>query len=713
MFHYSKDTGIGTVYSCPEDLPTPNCRDILLDSDSRLWIATEGKYLVMKDGDVWANYSSFEGIPGQGRVNSLVEIGEGEKNIWVGCDGGLARGNSIGFVPISAPGAFNPGEVYSLASRGDTLWLSTDRGIYSLPVDNLHNPFNPDSWTHFPETQVLQLDRIRTGGSSIYACGVSGAMELSVGSDSFQFIIDYSLVPDSAIVDVRETTLGLLAAGHGVVYQHDGSRWTALGSGLPSIRWPTVLFELEGDIFSGYTFVESVIDLTNTQTGLGFYQLNGNSWEHISIPGMQCKKTHQMASCQDGRVYAGTYSRGVQAYYPGYGWRSFVEEDGMPNSSQTFSLATDPSGGFWTSSYHHGLSWIRDNGTAESQGDTILTFMKDTMVWHSPWATVIHEELIPNNQPLMITSQSNGMWAAFRQYDPAGQPDEQSGILGFNGDPMGTMNWAPRLGNDGIASLNVRSVFPVSSDSLWIAFETGAGCQLLVHSGNPSDPSQDSWYPGFGSAYTTAHGLPSGEVFCFLDVPGTGLLAGTAEGLALWTGSGFSSFQSITGQVKTMSLDSRGRVWCLSESGIYRIADGEVDVFTDLNSDYVPSDLYGWEYSTRDLVNGGVYFSSMEGLWLVTQSGGTNPSGSGVSFYPQPFVSGEGQLRLCGPDDALPVTVDFFRLDGSHAGNVEAQSVSSWTWDGSLEGEVVASGVYMVLVSVDGIVYQARVSVVR
>ncbi len=711
VFHYSEESGIGTVYSCPEDLPFPDCRDILFDSSNRLWIATEGRYLVMKDGDIWTDYSTFEGVPGQGRINALVEAGATEKKIWVGCDGGFAKGDSAGFVPIIAPGVFNPDDVYSLAQRNDTLWLCTDRGIYSLPADTLHDPFNPNSWTHWPETQGLLLNRIRTGEHSIYACGTSGAMELLPGDDSFKFIIDYSSVSDSAIVDVRETSHGLLAAGHGVVFRREGAAWIELGSGLPFSYWPTVLFEMEGDVYSGFSFTTNIIDLTNTQTGLGFYHLSENSWEHIPIPGMQCKKTHQMVSCEDGRVYVGTYSRGVQAYYPGYGWRSFVESEGMPNSSQTFSVAVDPSAGVWASSYHHGISWIRDNGTYDSQGDTILTFARDSII--CPWATVIYEENIPNNQPVMLTAQSNGMWAAFRQFDSAGQPDEPSGILGFNGDPMGTMNWAPRLGNEGIAAVNVRAVYPVSQDSLWIAFETGAGCQLLVHSGNPADSSQDSWYPGSGAAYTTAHGLPSSEVFCFLNAPGIGFLAGTAEGLALWTGSGFAPYMSITGQIKSMSMDSRGRVWCLGVSGIYRIADGQADVFTENNSDYVPSDLYSWEYSTRDQVNGGVYFSSVEGLWLVTQDGGESPSGNGVSFYPQPFISGENQLRVCGPDDDIPVSVDFFRLDGSYAGTVEAQSVSSWIWDGSLDGQIVASGVYMVLVTINDTVYQARISVVR
>ncbi len=386
----------------------------------------------------------------------------------------------------------------------------------------------------------------------------------------------------------------------------------------------------------------------------------------------------------------------------------------IPRNAQRLpgvSLAAGYGQGVWASSYHHGLSWIRDNEDWADQGDTILTFVRDTLEFHSPEATLIQAD-IPNNQPVMITGQTNGLWAAFRQFDPAGQPDEPSGIAGFNGDPMGTMNWGSRTGGSGIADINVRSVYPVSQDSLWIALENG-GCQLLVHSGNPADTSEDQWYPGFGQAYTPSSGLPSSDVYCFLKVPGIGLLAGTGNGLARWTGSGFTDYQDISETVKAISTDTAGRIWCLGQSAIYRISDGQLSSFNGINSDYIPSTLYTWEYSSRDPITGGVVFSSIEGLWSVEQSGGGGGSFSGVSFYPQPYVSGGDPLRFISSIEASPVTVDFFRLDGSFIGTVEAPTVADWTWDGTLNGKIVASGIYMLLVNTGQEVHMAKVSVVR
>jgi len=705
VFHYSPSEGIGIVYSCPEVLPIPDCLDVLEDSAGRMWFATNGGGLVMYDGNDLFVYSTFEGIPGDGVVNSLLEAGG---DIWVGCSGGFAHGGVNGFTPVGD--AFTANDVFSISARNDTLWLCTDKGIYSL--HDLVNPLNPASWKHWQDTQSLELSRISTGESSIYACGKSGVVELEAGFERFKVILDYSDSPDSSAIDVLETDKGLFAAVHGAVLRFDGENWTGYGSGIPMVFWPSCLFEVQGTLHAGFSYQTNILDLLNTQAGLGFYILEGEYWNNFPIPGLQCKRIHQMASMDDGRLYAATYLRGVQAYYPGYGWRSYVESDGMPNGFQTFALAADPEDGIWASSYHHGLSWIRDNQDWTGDGDTILTFIRDSLESSSPQATLIKAD-IPNNQPVMIAGQSNGMWAAFRQYDPTGQPDEPSGILGYNGDPMGVMNWAPRLGGSGIAAINVRSVYPVSGDSLWIAFDAGAGCQLLVHSGNPSDDSEDSWLPGPGQAFTTAYGLPTGEVFCFQKVPGVGLLAGTSDGLTRWTGNGFNDYADISGAVKAMTTDSEGRIWCLGESGIYRVSDGEATFFNGLNSDFKPSALYTREYSTRDQVSGGVYFSAEAGLWLVTQSGGGGSQQSGISFYPQPYLSGEGVLRFTGAPDGLPVSVDFFRLDGSFAGTVEGPSMSEWAWDGSLRGKIVAGGVYMALVTVGESTHQARIAVVR
>lgn len=704
VFRYSGPGEYGEVFSCPEDLPIPDIRDVLEDSAGRMWFATGGEGLVLLDGQNWSSFSTFEGIPGDGTVTSLIEAAG---DIWVGCRGGFSHGGPSGFTPVGE--ALPATDVYSIAARNDTLWLCTEKGIFSL--NDPYNPLNPSSWRYWAETRNYELDKVRAGETSIYACGMSGAVQLEAGADRFELIIDYTSQADSAVIDMIEFDSSLYAAIRGSVIVKNGESWEETGIWLPSSRWPVSLFTLNGVLYTSFTYQTKVTDLVNTQAGMGLYRLQNGQWLLETIPGIQCKRVHQMACLEDGRVYVATYLRGVQAYYPDYGWRSYTQSHGMPNGFQVFSVAAGFGQGVWASSYHHGLSWIRDNEDWSEQGDTILTFVRDTLESHSPGATLIQAD-IPNNQPVMITGQANGLWAAFRQFDPAGQPDEPSGITGFNGDPMGTMNWGSRTGGSGIAGINVRSVYPVSQDSLWIALENG-GCQLLVHSGNPADTSEDQWYPGFGQAYTSSSGLPSNDVYCFLKVPGIGLLAGTGNGLARWTGSGFTDYQSISETVKAINTDTAGRIWCLGQSAIYRISDGQLSSFNHINSDYIPSTLYTWEYAARNPITGGVVFSSIEGLWSVEQSGGGGGGFSGVSFYPQPYVFGGEPLRFISSIEASPVSVDFFRLNGSFIGRVEAPTVADWTWDGTLNGKIVASGIYMLLITTGQEVHRSKISVVR
>ncbi|PIE52640.1 hypothetical protein CSA37_05260 [Candidatus Fermentibacteria bacterium] len=705
-FHYTPSEGTGTVYSCPEHLPVPDCRDILEDSSGRIWFATGGKGLLMLDGSAWSSYSNFEGIPGQGTVTALEEAAG---KIWVGSSGGFAYGDQIGFTPVGD--AFSADNVYSISVRNDTLWLCTEKGVYTLSDPSL--PQNPDSWLYWEGTDTLGLRRVRAGESSVFACGDAGVVELSPQDSVFRFVLDYSAEKDSSVIDVLELDEGLLAACHGQVLIRSGGQWSPLGSGIPSAFWPTCLFTVEDQLHCGFTIQTDLPNLVNTQSGLGFYILSSNTWSNYTIPGMQCKRIHQISITDDGKIFTGSYLRGVQAYYPGEGWRIYSKEDGMSSEFQVFSVAADPAGGLWTSSYTRGLSWIRDNGDLISEGDTILTFYTDTIGYFEPWTTLIKAPL-PNNQPVMLTSQENGMWGAFQQFDPTGAPDEPSGIMGFNGDPMGTMSWAPRVLGSGIAYPNVHSVYPASNDSLWIAFADGGGCQLLVHSGNPGDDSADQWYPGNGQAYTIAYGLPSSAVYCFTKVPGQGLFLGTGSGLARWDGNGFTEYGDVSGAVEAMAADEYGRLWCLGESGVSMVADGSSEYYDEINSDFVPSTTYNWEYAAHDPFYGGVRFSSIKGLWRVRlEGGGGGETHSAISLYPQPFISEESVLRIAGLDDNAPVSVSFYRLDGTYAGSLNAESVQEWAWNGTLRNKVVASGVYIVTVSSGGDLYQEKITVVR
>jgi hypothetical protein len=147
--------------------------------------------------------------------------------------------------------------------------------------------------------------------------------------------------------------------------------------------------------------------------------------------------------------------------------------------------------------------------------------------------------------------------------------------------------------------------------------------------------------------------------------------------------------------------------------GIAHISNGVTTVYNKLNSDYLPTFREVAEFSLYDEENGDIYFSSIIGLWRVHIESGYTPEG-GAMFYPQPWLTDEELLHICGVEEGVSLSVDVFTLDGRHLARIDAPEAMDWTWDGSVEGEVISSGMYMSLVRMDdGTVYQARIAVVR
>ncbi len=199
--------------------------------------------------------------------------------------GRFSHGGPSGFTPVGE--ALPATDVYSIAARNDTLWLCTEKGIFSL--NDPYNPLNPSSWKYWEETRAFELENVRAGETSIYACGMSGAVELEAGSDRFELLIDYTSQADSAVIDMIEFDSSLYAAIRGSVIVKNGESWEEAGIWLPSSRWPVSLFTLNGVLYVSFTYQTKVTDLVNTQAGMGLYHLENGQWLLETIPGIQCK----------------------------------------------------------------------------------------------------------------------------------------------------------------------------------------------------------------------------------------------------------------------------------------------------------------------------------------------------------------------------------------------------------------------------------------
>ena len=711
-FHFTPSSGeVDEVIVYPGDLPDMFCNDILPDAQGRLWVATDNEGVARRQDGSWSYYTTFEGLPGSGRVYCLCEAANA---IWAGTDAGMARWQGEAFAPIdesTTGGAFEADDVTDMTEMDGLLWLATDRGIYSL--DLAGSPFDPSSWTSFEATtDSLEIEGLVAWGSSLCGHGGKGVyMTDSIGD--WNRIWDVTTVGDLAV----SATEGLLAASQGVYrYVEAGPSWEETGSGYPSgytgILYGSSILETG----SGYLCCGVGADAPEvTDWGEGIAVLRDGEWDLMDPCGMPGSNCYQISLEEDGRLYVGSHLRGLMALMP-QGWTHWGFEEGMPNVLRTYSSESDGSGGYWTGSYSHGLVWIGGASTWSTDDDSVICFVTDTLSW-PPGLTQVVCPLL-NQQVNMLVRQGDVLWIAQEAFFAT--PDEPSGIVAVQGLPPDPSDlvWAAREPSaGGMAFKDVRHIMAVpGSDTLWVAYEGEQGCQVLDHRGTPMDAADDIWYPA-GAPLTTEDGLVSNQVNCFArDDDGT-IYAGTSGGLCVFDSGSmtFSTVSGVTGGVRAMRFDRYGRLWCATTQGLFLVEQGQtVASYDESNSPYMPSSRTEPDFGEYDPLTGLLYLCSSKGLWVVDTGTGYHEEAGEVLFYPQPYLPAGGEpLRMCGPSHDEPVSVVFFTLDGRMAGERAAQGADLWSWDGTFDGTEAASGIYLVVVRHGTGTSLAKIAVVR
>jgi len=702
VLHWDPQSGWDESIVYLAGMPWYSANDLTFSGET-MWVATNGGGLAMERDGQWTVFSEYEGIPGSGVVHTVHSAGG---YIWAGTNGGLARGSEGGFIPVSESetgGIFKAGEVTGISSIEGTLLLATDRGVYyydlSMPLTD------PGAWiSHESETSSLGISGIYSVDPDTVLGFGPGGVVLNNGI-KWMVLLDYSASGDSVVTGVAVTPQGIIAAARQVILYED-SVWVPEGDGYPPSSYASCIAMISGRLWCGFGLGSS--SCRDTGRGLGY--LEEDQWIGLAVPGMAAPSCFQIAE-KDGRFYLGSHRLGLMAFYPDDGWRAFnMNTCKMPNSLRTYSSAVTAAPGVWTASYSYGLTWIGDRGTYSTEDDSVITFVSDSIPGLSSSIVQIISPLL-NNQVIMLAPQGEGLWVAQDAFWET--PDEVSGIVGLTGDPeSGDLEWAPRTVSEGLANKNIQTLFPCGTDSLWIAFATGDGCQLLVHGGDPSDASFDTWYPGSGQAYTTSWGLPSGQVFCFARDDEDFIIAGTGNGICRWQDDGFVQIPGVTGSIKSIQVDDEGRIWCLASDALFCVDGSDVFEYTSSNSPFIPTNRVENEFSYFDAATGRVYFSSIIGIWSVRQGGGRQENPVPV-FFPQPYLPSEGLLRMSWSGTGGLIEADIFTIDGRYAGSVSGDSWDEWSWDGTIDGDQLASGVYMVLIRSDSEVVRTRMALVR
>ena len=167
-------------------------------------------------------------------------------------------------------------------------------------------------------------------------------------------------------------------------------------------------------------------------------------------------------------------------------------------------------------------------------------------------------------------------------------------------------------------------------------------------------------------------------------------------------GTGLADYLLKNVSIRCMEIDAAGRKWFgTNGSGVYVISsdnNSELEHFTTKNS-LLPSDVI---YDILlDEATGTVWFATSKGLCSyqsdVTETYG-NLSDDNVYAYPNPVAPGyTGDITIKGLMDGYQVTIT---TASGYVVNKGVCSGGSYRWNGcDQNGDRVASGVYMVLVS--------------
>lgn len=334
----------------------------LEDRQGSLWLGTGGRGLVQWRGyREWEGYTSSSGLPGD---NAYEMLPQADGSVWVGTEGGLAKGTSKdeGFTWAVVEATRGTG-VHSLqpAKDGD-IWLGTT----AKGVGLLHTKTGKVEWYDalrgLPARLALTL-RMDTSGR-LWAATDLGLFAADAPYDRFSRV---AILPPTWFWTVTEGTDGTIWAG-GVdgLFARVQGRWQRMGTadGLSNQAVTAIGADRDGWVWVGY------------QHGGGIDRVR------VSTHGIEVQKKVQRQGSDGliyflrfdhaGRLWAGT-ERGLDVWDGKY-WRHYDMTDGLIwDDCDLGGFAAGPDGTLWIGT-SGGLARFRPRARRGAEVDPQVLF---------------------------------------------------------------------------------------------------------------------------------------------------------------------------------------------------------------------------------------------------------------------------------------------------------------------------------------------------
>jgi ligand-binding sensor domain-containing protein/signal transduction histidine kinase len=301
--------------------------------DGTLWIGTigQGAY-TWRNGRLTALESGDDGLKLPSRtVLSLFE--DGERNVWVGTQAGLARFSRSPVELVALPNASDSDFETIASDRDGTLWVASTRLSHlvgGVPV--------PTEFAPLGGARVRNVFRARDG-------------TLWVGTDGRGL---FKLGPRGATATQYTTANGLVNNFvRGMIDGSDGDLWVATDEGVSL---------LSHGVFHNYTVADGLVYFSVRAmlldrkgdlwigTDRGLSHLAGNRFvQDAATRALRGEKVWALGQTASGALWIGTRDNGLYRYPPGAsGTTHYTTEQGVASNS-VYAILVDGKGRFWMS----------------------------------------------------------------------------------------------------------------------------------------------------------------------------------------------------------------------------------------------------------------------------------------------------------------------------------------------------------------------------
>jgi hypothetical protein len=685
LVHLDRVSGVvEAIRREPGGLASNRLSGIALDRSGRLWVGTRGAGVSRRSANQvgWEVVNVLDGLPAD-TVSVLEADGD---TVWIGTTQGIALWNGreiAGSLPdpnsVSFDTTFAIPSVTGIAVLGDTLWLSTRRGVGFALLSTELTDWRPQN----AGLGVLEVARLASDGRSLFA--TAGTTLYRFRGDRWQ--------PETGPGVVRNLAADLgvvLAAGEAGLYRWNDPAWDLL-PGSPAAPGPGD--DPEPTIDPGGTAFAAEADEIDEQPA------GGGPWiRYPTPPGPPANNLFQVA-VQGARVYVTTRGGGV-GRFDGSVWRTWPPvgcsgaecDTTFVNPSEGLGLLVDLQGRKWVGCWSFALDSFDDSDSPPQFTHHVVA--TDASTEARTWV-------------LSATADSNGgRW--FGMDTPLKGDVDPVGLEHYDASGAYVGNF--RTANTNMAGNFVHALATSKNRRIWVGYD-GQGLDFLL------TPDETTFYHMASATKLAIRGLA---------VHGDSVWALTSQELWRFSQNAIESSQPAIKipvgaaqaqlAVKPLAVGPDGSVWAGTAKGLRAFHPGRAsESFTTQNSPLTDDEVRSVAVDPETGV-----------VWIATATGLNRYDPAYAPPAPPPTprlhiqlspnpatLTGLGiQLRLSG--DASAYRGEVYDVCGRRLRRFAATANGQVIWDGRDEsGELVRPGIYLVRAEAGGHQAVARVALLH